>query len=165
MVLDTQDKRGAFPHPSTKATGPHPPAPAFESARAAADERIERLANDARILRTRIAEGTETLSQQARDRVLKAREAAADAAEQAVEAMRSGAQKTKDVVQENPPLAVGGGIALAVGAGGLAGVMLLRKQDEASRAARNEVFREADRIMKEELGGRSGSSSTLRSRP
>ena len=124
------------------------PSPSFESTRPAANERIEQLANDARILRDRVAEGTEALSKDARDRVVKAREAAVEAAERAVDAMKTGAVKTKDVVQDNP-LAVGG-IALAIGAA-VGGVVLLKKKDAEERAARNEIFREADRVMKAEM--------------
>lgn len=159
MALDSPERRGTSEQRHA-ATASHGPTPGFESTRAAAEDRIERLANDARILRSRVAEGTEKLSKEASDRVVKAREAAAEAAEQAVEAMRSGAKKTKDVVQDNP-LAVGG-IALAIGAG-LASVMILRNQENTSREARNKTFREADRIMKEELE-RSGSAGSFNSR-
>lgn len=126
----------------------NPPSRGYEGSRSAADERIERLANDARILRDRVAEGTDALSTEARDRVVKAREAAAEAAERAVEAMRNGATKTRDVVQDNP-FAIGG-VALAIGAA-IGGAMLLKKWEEEDREARNELFRQADRVMKDEL--------------
>jgi len=79
----------------------------FESARAAANDRIESLAMDARSLRDRVAEGTENLSDEARARVIQAREAAADAAENSVNAMHAGAKKAKAVVQDNPVTAGG----------------------------------------------------------
>ena len=121
---------------------------AGESAHADANDRIERLEGDAKSLRDRVAEGTENLSDEARARVIQAREAAADAAEKSVNALRTGAGKAKDVVQDNP-FAVGG-IALALGAA-IGGVMLMRTQEKSARDARNELFRQADRIMSDEV--------------
>ena len=63
-------------------------------------------------------------------------------------ALRTGAGKAKDVVQDNP-FAVGG-IALALGAA-IGGVMLMRNQEKSARDARNELFRQADRIMSDEV--------------
>ncbi len=124
------------------------PAPRFESTRTVGDPRIARLAQDAKSLRDRVTEGTETLSEEARARVVQARQAAADAAEAAVDAMRAGARKTRDVVQGNPVAM--GGIALAIGAT-VGGVMLLRMQNDAAHEARNDLFRQADRVFKDEL--------------
>lgn len=123
------------------------PAPLSQSVLSAANNRIEKLSADAKTLRDRITDGTENLSEESRERVIQARRAAAEAAETAIDTLRSGARKTKHAVQDNP-FAVGG-IALAVGAG-VGGVMLLRKQENDARDARNELFREADRIMTEE---------------
>lgn len=155
MALGTPGRNGTTPHghstparDASEGLHGHRAPPEFESRRSSVDPRVARLAQDAKSLRDRILDGTETLSEEARDRVVKAREAAAEAAEKAVGAVQTGARKTKDAVQDNP-VAIGG-IALAIGAA-VGGAVLARNHYNASREDRNRAFREADRIYQDEL--------------
>jgi F0F1-type ATP synthase membrane subunit b/b' len=112
------------------------------------DNRIERLAREAQKLRSCVNEGTETLTAEARARVVQAREAAAEATEQAIDGLKSGAGKTKDKMQDNP-LALGG-LALAIGAA-IGGALMFRQNEDDARKSRDALYREADRILEEEL--------------
>ena len=153
-VLGTQPAQGSrAPSPAPRPVTPAPPpAPEFRSDRpAAAAAMSEHGGGDAtgtlEELRRRIAEGTEDLTEAARERVLKARKAALDAVGEAADSARRGARQVTSTIADNP--VVFGAAALALGAA-VAGVIAKRRADQAARERRNALFSEADRIMREE---------------
>ena len=113
----------------------------------AAQQQVREVRQQARDLRDRIAEGTEKLSDEARARVIAARERALDAADHTTRTVRKAGRQSAAFVQENPLII--GGIALTWGAA-VAGALWWRKSDEDKGEATN-AFEEADRVFEDEL--------------
>ena len=99
-------------------------------------------------LRARLADGTEGMSEQARIRVMRARQAAADA-QSDLEYRYGKAKATGERMYDEQPL-VGGLVAL--GAGALVGALLPRTEaeDRYLGSYRDQLFDEADHIFQEE---------------
>lgn len=99
-------------------------------------------------LRARLSEGTESMSEQARARVMRARAAAMEAQGTLERTGREYAAKTGRMYDEQP--LVFGGIALAVGALIGAGLPRTESEDRAFGAYRDDLFDEAQRVFEEE---------------
>lgn len=99
-------------------------------------------------LRQRLYDGTESLSEDARKRVIAARQAALDAQLEAERLAADGKRKAVDFFHDQP-LVVG---ALAIAAGAALGSALprTRTEDEAVGEYRDTLFEEAERIYSEE---------------
>ncbi len=102
----------------------------------------------ARDLGARLADGTQDLSEEARRRVVAARQRAYEAQAQAEHFARRSGEKAADLFEDQP--LVVGALALAVGAA--IGGMLpgTRREDEAFGTYRDQAFDEAERIYREE---------------
>ena len=98
--------------------------------------------------RARIGEGTENMSEQARMRVMRAREAAADAQHE-IERRFGEARATGSRMYDDQPL-VAGAIALAVGAAVGAALPRTDVEDEYIGQHRDRLFDDADRVFHEE---------------
>lgn len=110
---------------------------------------VARSASDtASALGSRIAEGTEMLSEEARQRVIAARRAAISAGQSTQKTLRRGKQSAGDYF-ENQPLVVG---ALAVALGAAIGGLIPRSrfENETFGSRRDRLVQEADRILEEE---------------
>lgn len=110
---------------------------------------VARSASDtASALGSRIAEGTEMLSEEARQRVIAARRAAISAGQSTQKTLRRGKQSAGDFF-ENQPLVVG---ALAVALGAAIGGLIPRSrfENETFGSRRDRLVQEADRILEEE---------------
>ncbi|MCI2394026.1 hypothetical protein [Aliiroseovarius sediminis] len=114
-----------------------------------AQDHLTDLRKQADDVRSRIAEGTEELSAEARARVVAARERALDAAQTTGRKVREASQASTEFAKENPMVV--GGIALALGAA-VAGALYMRKSAQDNEEdERLDAFTEADRIFEEEL--------------
>ena len=102
----------------------------------------------ARNLRYRIAAGTEHLSEDARARVIAARERAIDAQENAARALSRGRDSAADFYEDHPLVA--GALALAFGAAIGGSLPRTRTEDEYLGGYRDELIDEAERIFREE---------------
>ena len=96
----------------------------------------------------RLAQGTETLSEEARDRVVRARRAALKAKERASDYSRSAVDHTSEVY-DRQPLAFGA-LAFAIGAAAAASLPSTRREDEAFGAHSDRLYRRAQRILEDE---------------
>lgn len=107
-----------------------------------------RIYASARDLGSRISEGTHGLSEEARRRVVAARQRAYEAQSRVEYLGRRGSEKAADLYEDQP--LVMGALALAVGAA--IGGMLphTRREDEALGSYRDQLFDEAERIYREE---------------
>lgn len=117
----------------------------------AAQDQLSDLRQQANDMRSRIAEGTEELSAEARARVIAAREKALEVAQASGRKMRYAGQAGADFAKDNP--LVVGGIALALGAA-VAGALYMRhsaQTDDNAVADDSDAFSEADRVFEEEL--------------
>ena len=117
-------------------------------ARGRASSARGRLYERSQDLRARIGEGTEGMSEQARMRVMQARQAAADAQHQ-LEARFGEARATGQRLYEEQPL-LGGAIAFAVGAAIGASLPRTDVEDEYVGVYRDRLFDDADRVFREE---------------
>ena len=119
-----------------------------ESARGHVRDAQGRLYARSTELRSRLAEGTEGMSEQARLRVMRARQAAADA-QSDMEVRMGEAMATGRKAYDDQPL-IGG--LIAAGLGAALGAMLPRTdvEDEYIGAYRDRAFDEADAVFREE---------------
>lgn len=102
----------------------------------------------AKRMKDRLAEGTESFSEEAKARVVAAREAALDARRRATGAASAGAEQASDFYDSQPLVA--GAIAVAVGAALGGALPRTRKEDELMGAKSDELMRQAERIFLEE---------------
>ncbi|MCK0139259.1 hypothetical protein [Aliiroseovarius sp. F47248L] len=116
----------------------------------AAQDQLDELRRQANDIRSRIAEGTEELSTEARARVIAAREKALTAAQTSGRKIREAGHVSADFAKENP--LVVGGVALALGAA-VAGALYLRNSARTDEDGTDDfdAFSEADRVFEEEL--------------
>ena len=119
-----------------------------DEARMRAGAARDRLYMRSQELRGRISEGTEEMSEQARMRVMRARQAAADAQE-TLEARFGEAKASGARMYDEQPL-VAGAIALAVGAAIGASLPRTEVEDEYLGSHRDRLFDEADSVFREE---------------
>ncbi|SFP33975.1 DUF3618 domain-containing protein [Tranquillimonas alkanivorans] len=107
-----------------------------------------RLRSSAHSLRERIADGTHEMNEEARRRVIAARNRAYEAQVRAEYMARRGSSQAGDFFEEQPLVA--GALAMAVGAaiGGM--LPSTRREDEAFGAYRDDLFAEAQRVYEEE---------------
>ncbi|WP_375261133.1 DUF3618 domain-containing protein [Palleronia sp.] len=96
----------------------------------------------------RLSEGTEHMSEEARERIMAARERAILANEQASRGMRRGADKATDFFEEHPLVA--GALAFAVGAAIAGGLPRSRYEDEHFGEESDRLYHEAERVYAEE---------------
>lgn len=96
----------------------------------------------------RLAEGTEQLSDEGRDRVIAARERVHDARDAAMATARKGQERAYDMFEEQPLIA--GALALAVGAAIGAALPRTGFEDKHFGAQSDELIHEAERILSEE---------------
>ncbi|MCK8463182.1 hypothetical protein MUY35_04880 [Aliiroseovarius sp. S1339] len=116
-----------------------------------AQDHLSDLRKQAADMRSRIAEGTEDLSAEARARVVAAREKALEAAQKTGRKVRDAGQVSTDFAKENPMVV--GGIALALGAA-VAGALYMRKSaktDDEDEFERLDAFAQADRTFEDEV--------------
>lgn len=99
-------------------------------------------------LRDRVAEGTEELSDEARRRVIAAREAAIDAWSEIERSSKRSARQAADLFEDQPLIA--GALALAVGAALGSALPRSKAEDDAVGEQRDKLFAEASRIYDEE---------------
>ena len=99
-------------------------------------------------MRARVSEGTEGMSEQARLRVIRAREAAADAQHQ-IEARLGEYRASGARMYDEQPL-IGGAIAMAIGAAIGASLPRTEFEDEYVGQHRDRLFDEADHVFREE---------------
>lgn len=99
-------------------------------------------------LRERLAEGTETLSEDARNRVIAARESAIDARNAAMAQARRGRDRAVDLLEEQPLIA--GAVAFAVGAALGAALPRSQMEDTYLGDQSDQLMEEAERIFDEE---------------
>ena len=99
-------------------------------------------------LRRRLAEGTEDLSEQARERVIAARESAVRARARAASYGREGRDRAVDMYEEQPLIA--GALALAVGAAIGAALPRSRTEDRYMGQHSDQLMADAERIFAEE---------------
>ena len=119
-----------------------------QSARSTLQDAADSVQDRAKALRERLSHGTEHLSEDARARVVAAREKAHDAGEAAMGRMREGRDKAADLFEEHPMIA--GALALAVGAALGAALPHTRFEDEQFGETSDELIHEAERIFAEE---------------
>ena len=96
----------------------------------------------------RISAGTESMSEDARERIIAARERAILAGEQANRGLRQGADRASDFFEEHPIVA--GALAFAVGAAIAGGLPRSRYEDEQFGAESDRLYDEAERVFAEE---------------
>ena len=101
-------------------------------------------------LRQRLMEGTEKMTDAARDRVVAAREAALDAQHYLAARSRDYAGTGREYYSEQP--LIGGLLAFGIGAMIGAALPRTRQEDEYFGAYRDQALREAERIYNEESG-------------
>jgi len=96
----------------------------------------------------RLSEGTESMTEEARERIMAARERAILASEDAGRGMRRGAARAGDFFDEHP--IVVGALAVAVGAAIAGTLPRSRYEDEHFGAESDRLYDEAERIFQEE---------------
>lgn len=99
-------------------------------------------------LRARLSEGTENLSEEAKARVIAAREAAVDARRKAGEALASGSRQSADFYNRQPLVA--GALALALGAAIGGALPRTRTEDDALGQNSDKMMERAEAIFREE---------------
>ncbi|MWD27123.1 DUF3618 domain-containing protein [Aquicoccus sp. SCR17] len=120
----------------------------YERGKAKARAYSTRAKVSAHELRSRIADGTSEMSEEARKRVIKAREQAYEARVKAEYYARKSGQKAQGFYDDQPLVA--GALALAVGAA-IGGVLpRTRREDETFGAWSDQLFDEAERVYREE---------------
>lgn len=102
----------------------------------------------ARLMRERMAAGTESLSEEARERVIAARERAMQARDDAARALRNSGDKAADFYEDHP--LVVGAFAFAIGAAVAGALPRTRTEDEYLGSRSDELFDEAERIFETE---------------
>jgi hypothetical protein len=123
-------------------------AQAVDASKATATSAVQTVSEHAQAARSKIAAGTEMLSEEARQRVISARQAALNAGRATKRTVRWG-QRSAENFFENQPLVVG---ALAVAVGAAIGGLMPRSrfEDEHMGSHRDRLVSEADRILEEE---------------
>lgn len=106
------------------------------------------IADSAARLRDRLAEGTEHLGEEARIRVIAARERAIEARRSAMAYTREGRERAVDMFEEQPLIA--GAIAVAVGAAIGAAIPRSRTEDRYFGAYSDDLMDEAEHIFAQE---------------
>ncbi len=96
----------------------------------------------------RLSEGTEHMGEEARERIVAAREQAVIASERASQSMSRGADRAVDFFEEHPIVA--GALAFAVGAAIAGGLPRSRYEDEHFGAESDRLYGEAERVFAEE---------------
>ena len=96
----------------------------------------------------RLSEGTESMTEEARERIVAARERAILASEDANRGMRRGADRAGDFFEEHP--IVVGALAFAVGAAIAGTLPRSRYEDEHFGAESDRLYDEAERVFQEE---------------
>lgn len=120
----------------------------YERGKAKARAYGHRARASAHDLRSRIADGTSEMSEEARRRVIKAREQAYEARVKAEYHARRGGERAQGFYEEQPLVA--GALALAVGAA-IGGILPRTKREDATFGEYSDrLFDEADRIYREE---------------
>jgi len=115
-------------------------------------------------LRARISDGTEGMSDQAKERVMAARQRALDASDQASRGLRKGAARADDALRANPLVAG----ALVLAASAAIGAALPRTKMEDSRLGRmsDRLMTEAQSVFEEErariMAGASAAADEMR---
>lgn len=99
-------------------------------------------------MRARLAEGTESLSEEARNKVIAARERAIKARDAAADYGRQGQKKATDMFEDQPLIA--GALAIAVGAAIGAALPRSRTEDAYMGEHRDNLMHEAERVFQEE---------------
>lgn len=123
-------------------------AAAGQSVRDGASSAAETARLRAARLRARLAEGTENLSEEAKARVIAAREAAIDARRKAAEALASGSRQSADFYNRQPLVA--GALALALGAAIGGALPRTRTEDDMLGAYSDKMMERAEAILREE---------------
>lgn len=118
------------------------------SVKSALRDTAETIKDRATSLRERLSEGTEHLTEEGRARVFEARERANEAREAAMSRMADARDWGVDMFEDHPLVA--GAMAVAVGAAIGAALPGTKFEDENFGAERDELIREAERILKEE---------------
>jgi len=118
------------------------------SARDSIADASDRASERAAKLRRQLAEGTESLGEEARARVIAARERAHEARTAAMEYARQGGRKAADLYREQPLIA--GALALALGAAVAAALPRTRLEDEYMGDESDALIDEAERMFEEE---------------
>lgn len=106
------------------------------------------VSDQAAALKARLAEGTEELSEEARNRVVAARESAIEARDAAMTYARQGRDRATDIFEDQPLIA--GALAVALGAALGAALPRSRMEDEYLGAQSDQLMHEAERIFAEE---------------
>lgn len=99
-------------------------------------------------VRDRLAEGTENLSEAARQRIVSARATALDAKRKLARSARRGADKAADLFEQQP--LVSGALSFAVGAAIGGALPRTQAEDEAVGEQSDALFAEAERLFNEE---------------
>ena len=120
----------------------------WSSAKSGASNRVAAGRRHAQELRERINHGTENMSEDARRRVVAAREAAIDARERATDALARGSDRAADIYEEHP--LVMGALALAVGAAVAGALPRTRYEDDLVGDYSDDLYHEAERIYRDE---------------
>ncbi|EKE44355.1 hypothetical protein OCGS_1193 [Oceaniovalibus guishaninsula JLT2003] len=121
----------------------------WNAAKEGAGEQSERARAAYDRMRRRVAEGTEHLSAEARDRVVAARMRAVEARNSARRTMRQGAERAGDAFDEQP--LVFGALALAVGAAIGGALPRTAREDALMGEYSDSLMHEAEAIFNEEL--------------
>ncbi len=101
-------------------------------------------------LRANLRQGLDTLSEAARERVIKAREAAYSAHLRAAQTARKGGREAERLINEHPMIA--GAVAMALGAAFAAALPRTRTEDRAFGEDRDRLMERAAALLKEERG-------------
>lgn len=121
---------------------------AWDSTKQGVSSAADHTRQRAEAMRHKLSEGTEHLGQEARARVIAARERAIEARDQAERSLRRGADRAVDFYDDHPLVA--GALALAVGAAIAGALPRTRFEDEQMGDSSDELFHEAERIYEEE---------------
>lgn len=100
-------------------------------------------------LQTRLSEGTEHLSEEARERIAVARARAIDARDEAARRLKRGSDQVADFYDEHP--LVVGAVAFAVGAAVAGALPRTRVEDEYVGGYSDDLYDEAERIYSDEM--------------
>lgn len=114
-----------------------------------ADKVGDKVKSRAAEMRAAIHDGTEELSEAARERVRAAREKAIEAQEKVEHAVKRRAAEARDYAHDQPLVA--GAVALALGAAIGAALPRTRTEDATLGRTRDRMLDEADRVLREEL--------------